>query len=226
MCCGGEQGSTKGQQQQQNKKDEIQIKVGNVPQQQPQQSASTATARAVQTNYDELFKIVSGSFSDNFMPTVGVDLKVRFLNVDGKTIKIQIWDTAGQERFRNLTRSYYRGSDGVILLYDITQEKSFTNLTVWLNEVKKNILGLNNGESIPHGSQLNLFIIGNKTDLENSRQVTTDRARKFCETLQMDVLFDEISCKNTPNETIEQDILCKLSKKILESRQKENEIID
>lgn len=107
-----------------------------------------------------------------------------------------------------------------------TQEKTFTNLTVWLNEVKKNILGLNNGESIPHGSQLNLFIIGNKTDLENSRQVATERARKFCDTLQMDVLFDEISCKNTPNEKIEQDILCKLSKKILESRQKENEVID
>ncbi|EFC46263.1 ran family small GTPase, partial [Naegleria gruberi] len=188
------------------------------------------------SNYDELFKVivigdssvgktsllnkmVSGTFTDSFMPTVGVDLKVRFLTIDGKNIKLQIWDTAGQERYRNLTKSYYRGSDGIILVYDITQEKTFNNLSIWLNEVKKNILGVNNGDALPIGADLNIFIIGNKTDLETARNVSTDKGKKFAESLQIDAMFEEISCKTT--ESIEETVLCRLARRILETRQRE-----
>ena len=65
-------------------------------------------------------------FTENFMPTIGVDFKIRTIAVDGKTIKLQIWDTAGQERFKTITSSYYKGAHGIIVTYDITDRESFT----------------------------------------------------------------------------------------------------
>ena len=65
-------------------------------------------------------------FTDNFMPTIGVDFKIRTIEVDGKTIKLQIWDTAGQERFKTITSSYYKGAHGIMVLYDITDRESFS----------------------------------------------------------------------------------------------------
>ena len=65
-------------------------------------------------------------FSDNFMPTIGVDFKIRTIDVDQKVIKLQIWDTAGQERFKTITSSYYKGAHGIIVTYDITDRESFS----------------------------------------------------------------------------------------------------
>ena len=67
-------------------------------------------------------------FSDNFMPTIGVDFKIRTVNVDSKTIKLQIWDTAGQERFSTIISSYYKGAHGIIVAYDITDRESFNKI--------------------------------------------------------------------------------------------------
>lgn len=66
--------------------------------------------------------------------TIGVDFKVKTLNLRGQKVKLNVWDTAGQERFRTLTSSYYRGAQGVILVYDVTNEQSFGNIDAWLKE--------------------------------------------------------------------------------------------
>ena len=84
-----------------------------------------------------LLRFADDTFTDNFMPTIGVDFKIRTLEVDGRTIKLQIWDTAGQERFKTITSSYYKGAHGIIVVYDITDKESFKNIDTWMNEVEK-----------------------------------------------------------------------------------------
>lgn len=90
------------------------------------------------------------------MPTIGVDFKIRTIDVDGKTIKLQIWDTAGQERFKTITSSYYKGAHGIIVTYDITDRESFTAVQTWMGEVEK------------HASDnISRILVGNKCDLED-----------------------------------------------------------
>ena len=72
------------------------------------------------------------------MTTIGVDFKIKTLDLEGKSVKLQIWDTAGQERFRNIVSSYYRGAHGIMMVYDITDQESFQNLNSWLIEIEKN----------------------------------------------------------------------------------------
>jgi len=99
-------------------------------------------------------------FNDNFMPTIGVDFKIRTIDVDGKTIKLQIWDTAGQERFKTITSSYYKGAHGIIVTYDITDRESFSKVSEWMSEVDK------------HAQEnISRILVGNKKDLEDQRQV-------------------------------------------------------
>ena len=71
-----------------------------------------------------LVRFADDMFTDNFMPTIGVDFKIKTIEVDGKKIKLQIWDTAGQERFKTITASYYKGAHGIIVVYDITDKKT------------------------------------------------------------------------------------------------------
>jgi small GTP-binding protein len=76
----------------------------------------------------------SNSFHCSLPSTIGVDFKVKMLNIRGQKVRLNVWDTAGQERFRTLTSSYYRGAQGVILVYDIANEQSFGNIETWLKE--------------------------------------------------------------------------------------------
>ena len=89
--------------------------------------------------------------------TIGVDLKIKTLEIDGKIYKIQIWDTAGQERFRSITASYYRGTHGIAIVYDITDRESFDKIKYWTEEITRN----NSNDSV------SIVLIGNKSDLEN-----------------------------------------------------------
>lgn len=83
-----------------------------------------------------LLRFTADTF-DDLSPTIGVDFKLKTLSLDGKSLKLTVWDTAGQERFRTLTSSYYRGAQGVILVYDITRRDTFEALRdVWLKEVQ------------------------------------------------------------------------------------------
>jgi len=129
-----------------------------------------------------LVRFVDDIWEENFVPTIGVDFKLKTLDVNGKKVKLQIWDTAGQERFKNITASYYRGGNGVLVVYDITDRDSFTNLTSWLIEIEKN-------------ANKNVFklFIGNKNDLESERKVTFNEGKEFADSNGMK--FIETSAK-------------------------------
>ena len=133
-----------------------------------------------------LLRFADDTFTDNFMPTIGVDFKIRTLEVDGKTIKLQIWDTAGQERFKTITSSYYKGAHGIIVVYDITDKESFKNIDTWMNEVEK------------HASDnVSRILVGNKSDMEESRQVSTDEGKELAD--QYNIRFMETSAKESAN---------------------------
>ncbi len=102
------------------------------------------------------------------MPTIGVDFKIRTFDLNGSTVKLQIWDTAGQERFKTITSSYYKGAHGIILVYDITDRQSFKDIENWLAEVDK--FGNENVVKL---------LVGNKSDLENNRQVKTEEGNNL-----------------------------------------------
>lgn len=91
---------------------------------------------------------------------IGIDFKIRTIDLDGKKIKLQIWDTAGQERFRTITTAYYRGAMGIMLVYDITNEKSFDNIKNWIRNIEENA-----------SSDVEKMLLGNKCEINEKRQV-------------------------------------------------------
>ena len=84
-----------------------------------------------------MYRFSEGEFKYNLIGTAGFDYKMKNIEFNGKSVKIQIWDTAGQERYRTLTKSYYNGASGIILVYDVTDIVSFQNLSYWLKKIKK-----------------------------------------------------------------------------------------
>lgn len=130
-----------------------------------------------------LLRFTDDSFDEHIQSTIGVDFKVKHMDVNGKRIKLTIWDTAGQERFRTLTSSYYRGAHGVVLVYDVTRTDSFENLEQWLKEVQ--LYSPNGGENVVK------LLVGNKIDLE--RTVPREQAEAWARSQGM--LFLEASAK-------------------------------
>jgi len=118
--------------------------------------------------------------------TIGVEFGARMITIDNKQIKLQIWDTAGQESFRSITRSYYRGAAGALLVYDITRRETFNHLTRWLEEARQNA----------HQNMV-IMLIGNKSDLEHRRQVTKEEGEKFAR--DHGLIFLETSAKTAAN---------------------------
>jgi Ras-related protein Rab-1A len=127
-------------------------------------------------------RFVDDIWNDTFVPTIGVDFKIKTFDIDEKKIKMQIWDTAGQERFKNITASYYRGGNGVLVVYDITDRDSFENLNSWLIEIEKNA-----------NKNVYKLLIGNKSDLEDKRKVTYQEGKDFATSNGMQ--FIETSAK-------------------------------
>ena len=118
--------------------------------------------------------------------TIGVEFGARMVTIDSRQIKLQIWDTAGQESFRSITRSYYRGAAGALLVYDITRRDTFNHLARWLEEARQN-----------SGSNMSIMLIGNKSDLEHRRAVTLEEGQKFAEANGL--IFLETSAKTAAN---------------------------
>ena len=133
-----------------------------------------------------LMQYASKTFIKTFITTIGIDFKIKTVNVCGKTVKLQIWDTAGQESFRSITRSYYRGAAGALLVYDITRRETFTQLTKWLTEAREN-----------GSSNMVIMLIGNKSDLNHRRAVSTEEGAKFAE--ENGLIFLETSAKTAAN---------------------------
>ena len=115
-----------------------------------------------------LLRFSDDVFTDNFISTIGVDFKIKKLDINGQQVKMQIWDTAGQERFRTITSSYYRGAHGIIIVYDITNKESFDHVERWLNEIKTFA-----------GDNVEKVLVGNKCDLESKRVVPTVQGEKL-----------------------------------------------
>jgi len=118
--------------------------------------------------------------------TIGVEFGTRIIEVNGQKIKLQIWDTAGQERFRAVTRSYYRGAAGALMVYDITRRSTYNHLNSWLTDAKN----LTNPNTV-------IFLIGNKSDMEAQRDVTYEEAKAFAE--ENGLTFIECSAKTGDN---------------------------
>jgi Ras-related protein Rab-1A len=133
-----------------------------------------------------LLRYVDDAFNTDFQTTIGVDFKLAELTRNDKLIKLQLWDTAGQDRFRNIVASYYRGANGIILVYDITNAESFHNIPKWMEESSSYLT-----QSVPK------LLIGNKADLSSQRQVSTADAQEFA--TQHGMLFLETSAKTNKN---------------------------
>ena len=132
-------------------------------------------------------------FSDDLyrgtdISTIGVDFKVKMVTVEDKAIKLQIWDTAGQEKYRTITSSYYRNAQGIIVAYDITSQESFANVKIWLQEIDRYA-----------PEDISVLLVGNKTDLEDQREVTTQEGKEFASELGIEFL--ETSAKASTNVT-------------------------
>ncbi|XP_038167074.1 ras-related protein Rab-13 isoform X2 [Arvicola amphibius] len=84
-----------------------------------------------------IIRFAEDNFNSTYISTIGIDFKIRTVEIEGKRIKLQVWDTAGQERFKTITTAYYRGAMGIILVYDITDEKSFENIQNWMKSIKE-----------------------------------------------------------------------------------------
>ena len=117
-----------------------------------------------------LSRFSDGTFSTNYLATVGLENITKDEVIDDKTIRIKIWDTAGQERYKSLAKSFYRNAECVILVYDVTNLKTYENLKFWLQSIKNNMV-VDMGE-IP------IIIIGNKID-RDEREVNREEAEKF-----------------------------------------------
>merc|ERR1711934_836535 len=104
-------------------------------------------------------------FNSNFITTIGIDFKIRTIELDGAKIKLQIWDTAGQERFRTITQAYYRGAMGILLVYDVTDDKSFNNIRTWMRNIEQHA-----------NTEVVKVLLGNKCDM-NSRRVSSCSAK-------------------------------------------------
>merc|ERR1711988_1069767 len=83
-----------------------------------------------------LLRYANDAFSPTFITTIGIDFKIKNIQVDNKRIKLQIWDTAGQERFRTITTSYFRGAQGILLVYDVTDRQTFTDIKTWSKQIE------------------------------------------------------------------------------------------
>ena len=158
-------------------------------------------------------RFVDDIWNDTFVPTIGVDFKIKTFNIDEKKIKMQIWDTAGQERFKNIIASYYRGAHGILLIYDVTDKDSFKNLSNWLIEIEKNA-----------NKNVLKVLIGNKVDLEDKRVITYNQGKEFADTYGLKYI--ETSAKKNLNvneafETLGRELMAASDDKRI-TKQKQN----
>ncbi|KAI8067906.1 ras family-domain-containing protein [Gongronella butleri] len=154
-----------------------------------------------------LLRFSDDSFTPSFITTIGIDFKIRTIELDGKRIKLQIWDTAGQERFRTITTAYYRGAMGILLVYDVTDERSFGNVRNWFSNIEQHA---NEG--------VNKILIGNKCDMEDKRVVKKEQGEELAR--ELGIQFMETSAKaNIGVEEAFFDLARDIKKRLIDTQQ-------
>jgi small GTP-binding protein len=135
-----------------------------------------------------LMKYTDKTFQDIHMATIGLDYRLKTMKLkSGKNIKLQIWDTAGQDRFRAITKNYYKGANGIILIYDVTNAQTFENVKNWISQIKE--------EANPN---VVIYLAGNKIDLpEETKSVSTEAGQRMADEYKL--LFKEASAKAGKN---------------------------
>ena len=114
-----------------------------------------------------LTRYTDNTFQEDHMATIGLDFKIKNVNLDtGKTVKVQIWDTAGQDRFKSITKNYYKGAHGIILIYDVTNKKTFDNVKNWVDIIKEEV-----------SEKVSIILVGNKIDSNDNRKVSSQEGQ-------------------------------------------------
>ena len=152
-----------------------------------------------------LLRFADDKFNENFYATIGVDFRFKNVMVDDKSVKLQIWDTAGQERFKTITSAYYRGADGIIIVYDITDRNSFAHIKDWLDDVNK----------YTDDNPLKI-IVGNKIDLIKDKQINNNDMK----TMTAQTGIEIIECSAKDNIKIN-DLMEIMTKKLIEKKKNE-----
>ena len=135
-----------------------------------------------------LLRYCDRTFQEAHLSTIGLDYRLKTMTLkNNKNIKLQIWDTAGQDRFRALTKNYYKGANGIILIYDISTTQTFENVKVWINQIKEEA-----------NANVIIYLVGNKIDLpKDKRTVTEEEGQKLADEYKF--LFKEASAKEGTN---------------------------
>ena len=134
-----------------------------------------------------LMRYADNTFQEIHMSTIGLDYKLKNVQLDdGKIVKIQIWDTAGQDRFRSITKNYYKGAHGIILIYDVTSRKTFENIKNWVKQIKEEV-----------SDKVTIILVGNKIDDETNRKVSTEEGEAMAKEVNLE--FFETSAKSGTN---------------------------
>ena len=131
-------------------------------------------------------KYTKNEFGGAYLTTVGIDFQEKIIKIDDKVVKLQIWDTAGEERFRNIAKNYFHTSNGFLLVYDISNKESFEKLNFWNEQIKINA---------PENTKC--IVIGNKTDLNDKREVSQMEGEKLSKEYKLG--FYETSAKDGNN---------------------------
>ena len=135
-----------------------------------------------------ILRYTNDYFGNNYIATIGFDYKFKNEKLkNGEEITVKIFDTAGQEKYRSLAANFLKKADGIILVYDITYKISFENLNKWLKDINENAKGLP------------IVLIGNKTDLEENREVSKEEGNEFAKKINEEIEFYEASCKTGEN---------------------------
>ena len=132
-----------------------------------------------------LSRFIDDSFTATYFPTVGLDVKIKIINFQNKNVKLHITDMAGEERFRSVTKTYYKGSHGIILMYDVTDRNSFKNIRNWMKQIEANA-----------DKSIRKVLVGHKCD-EPDRVVTEEEGKKLAE--DFNIGFFESSAKSNKN---------------------------
>ena len=130
-------------------------------------------------------RYIDNHFPDKHMSTVGVEYRIKIYEYRGFRIKLQIWDTAGQERFHAITSNYFHNADGILFVYDITEQRSFEGVKNWIEESEQ------------AGNNFQKLLLGNKSDLKHKKTVSDEQVQEFCK--EKNIEWFEISAKEDIN---------------------------